>query len=110
MKTRANPHETTFVAIDTTEVQMKRCFNVASMLLLVTLGFIPRRGNYFSCSYSETCRKALAEFYQEGRAQTRQQSTNLPVIANYTSQQPEVIFLSPLSYTHTPWFLCRLCS
>lgn len=71
------------------------------MLLLVVLGFIPRRKNYFSCSYSETCRKALTEFYQEGRAQTRPQSTNLPVIAKYACQQPEVISLSSsLFYTH----------
>ncbi|XP_022617953.1 protein FAM166B-like [Seriola dumerili] len=52
-------------------------------------GFIPGRKNYFSCSYSETCRKALTEFYQEGRVQTRRHSTDLPVIVNCTSQQSE---------------------
>ncbi|XP_040013937.1 protein FAM166B [Xiphias gladius] len=52
-------------------------------------GFIPRSQNYFSCSYSETCRKALAEFYQEGCAGTRQQSKDLPVVVNYTNQKFE---------------------
>ncbi|XP_071322698.1 ciliary microtubule inner protein 2B [Trachinotus anak] len=52
-------------------------------------GFIPRSRNYFSCSYSEACRKALTEFHQEGRAKTRRQSTDQPAVVNYTSQQSE---------------------
>ncbi|XP_040915175.1 protein FAM166B [Toxotes jaculatrix] len=50
-------------------------------------GFIPRSQNYFSCSYSETCRKALTEFYLERRTKTRQQSTDLPLVVNHANQQ-----------------------
>ncbi|KAG7223939.1 hypothetical protein INR49_015195 [Caranx melampygus] len=66
----------------------------------VLISFIPRRRNYFSCSYSETCRKALTDFYQEGHAQTRLQSTTLPVIANYARQQPERPTLSLKAITN----------
>ncbi|XP_044031146.1 protein FAM166B isoform X2 [Siniperca chuatsi] len=52
-------------------------------------GFIPKRQNYFACSYSETCHKALSEFYQEGRSKIQQQSTDLPAIVNYTNRQFE---------------------
>ncbi|XP_026153694.1 ciliary microtubule inner protein 2B isoform X2 [Mastacembelus armatus] len=52
-------------------------------------GFVPKSQNYFACSYSETCRKALTEFYQERRAKLQQQSADLPVIVNHTNQQFE---------------------
>ncbi|XP_045923439.1 protein FAM166B [Micropterus dolomieu] len=52
-------------------------------------GFIPKSQNYFACSYSETCRKALSEFYQEGRSKIQRQSTDLPTVVNHTSQQFE---------------------
>ncbi|XP_059214465.1 protein FAM166B [Centropristis striata] len=52
-------------------------------------GFIPKSQNYFACSYSETCRKALSEFYQDGRAKLRRQSADLPAIVNYNNQQFE---------------------
>ncbi|GLD55243.1 protein FAM166B-like protein [Lates japonicus] len=52
-------------------------------------GFIPRGQNYFSCSYSETCRKALTEFYQEGRAKTQRHLSALPAVVNNTNQQFE---------------------
>ncbi|XP_031133921.1 protein FAM166B [Sander lucioperca] len=47
-------------------------------------GFIPKSQNYFACSYAETSRKALSEFYQDQR-----QSTHLPDVVNYTNQQFE---------------------
>uniref|UniRef100_A0A8D3BEY1 Ciliary microtubule inner protein 2B n=1 Tax=Scophthalmus maximus TaxID=52904 RepID=A0A8D3BEY1_SCOMX len=49
-------------------------------------GFIPRSQNYFSCSFSETCCKAQAEFQQERRARAPRRSTHLPVVVNCTSQ------------------------
>lgn len=54
------------------------------------LGFIPKRQNYFACSYSEACRKALSEFYQEGRSKLQRQSSHLPAVANTSRQQFEV--------------------
>ena len=54
------------------------------------LGFIPKRQNYFACSYSEACRKALSEFYQEGRSKLQRQSSHLPSVANTSRQQFEV--------------------
>ncbi|XP_074474086.1 ciliary microtubule inner protein 2B [Sebastes fasciatus] len=50
-------------------------------------GFIPKSQNYFACSYSETCRKALREFYQDGRTKVQRRSTDLPAVVNYTNQQ-----------------------
>ncbi|XP_070780577.1 ciliary microtubule inner protein 2B [Enoplosus armatus] len=50
-------------------------------------GFIPKSQNYFACSYSETCRKALSEFYQEGRSKIQRKSTDLPAVN--TNQQFE---------------------
>ncbi|XP_034752482.1 protein FAM166B isoform X2 [Etheostoma cragini] len=47
-------------------------------------GFIPKNQNYFACSYAETTRKALTEFYGDQR-----QSTHLPDVVNYTNQQLE---------------------
>ncbi|XP_008288241.1 ciliary microtubule inner protein 2B [Stegastes partitus] len=41
-------------------------------------GFIPRSQNYFACSYSEGCHKALTEFSQERQEKLQQQSENLP--------------------------------
>ncbi|XP_034402755.1 protein FAM166B isoform X2 [Cyclopterus lumpus] len=52
-------------------------------------GFIPKRQKYFACSYSETCRKALSEFYQDGRVKIQRQSTDLPAVVKYNSQQFE---------------------
>uniref|UniRef100_A0A8D0AFA1 Ciliary microtubule inner protein 2B n=1 Tax=Sander lucioperca TaxID=283035 RepID=A0A8D0AFA1_SANLU len=75
-------------------------------------GFIPKSQNYFACSYAETSRKALSEFYQDQR-----QSTHLPDVVNYTNQQPrppltaisnKVITYRPLkSFTSTekPYFM-----
>ncbi|KAK1884382.1 Protein FAM166B [Dissostichus eleginoides] len=51
--------------------------------------FIPRSQNYFACTYSETCRKALSEFHQDGRAKIQRESTELPAIVNYTNTQVE---------------------
>lgn len=72
---------------------------------VAVLGFIPKSQNYFACSYSETCRKALTEFYQDGRVKC--QSTDLPLVDNYTNQQLKVTRLSHLHYTlthtHTCW-------
>lgn len=87
--------------------------NNLSILLLAVLGFIPKSRNYFACSYSETCRKALTEFYQDGRVKIQRQSTcqDLPVVVNYTNQQLEVTPLSLLTpppppplplYAHRP--------
>ncbi|XP_078128276.1 ciliary microtubule inner protein 2B [Sander vitreus] len=47
-------------------------------------GFIPKSQNYFACSYAETSRRALSEFYQDQR-----QSTHLADVVNYTNQQFE---------------------
>ncbi|XP_044190430.1 protein FAM166B [Thunnus albacares] len=52
-------------------------------------GFIPKRRNYFACSYSETCHKALSEFQQERHERIQRKSSELPVIVNYTNQQFE---------------------
>ncbi|XP_029301319.1 ciliary microtubule inner protein 2B [Cottoperca gobio] len=52
-------------------------------------GFIPKSQNYFACTYSETCRKALSEFYQDGRTKVQLQSTDLPAVVNYTNKQFE---------------------
>ncbi|XP_035523337.1 protein FAM166B [Morone saxatilis] len=52
-------------------------------------GFIPKRQNYFACSYSETCRKAMSEYYREGRPKIQRQSTALPPVVNYTNQHSE---------------------
>ncbi|KAG7499620.1 hypothetical protein JOB18_043731 [Solea senegalensis] len=81
-------------------------------------GFIPRNRNHFSCSYSETCRKALSEFYQEMYARSLRRSTLLPNV-NCTDRQFErpkppltaitdrVITYKPLvSFTHTsPYYM-----
>ncbi|KAK5900788.1 hypothetical protein CgunFtcFv8_025719 [Champsocephalus gunnari] len=50
-------------------------------------GFIPKSQNYFACTYSETCRKALSEFHQDGRAKIQRESTELPTVVNYTNTQ-----------------------
>uniref|UniRef100_A0A673A8M4 Ciliary microtubule inner protein 2B n=1 Tax=Sphaeramia orbicularis TaxID=375764 RepID=A0A673A8M4_9TELE len=51
-------------------------------------GFIPKKMNYFACSYSETCRKALSEFYQDHYDTIQRRSARLPVIFNHTNVQP----------------------
>ncbi|XP_054469059.1 protein FAM166B [Anoplopoma fimbria] len=51
-------------------------------------GFIPKSQNYFACNYSETCRKALSEFYQ-GRVKIQRQTADLPAVVNYNNQQFE---------------------
>lgn len=55
------------------------------------LGFIPKSRSHFACTYSEMCHRALTEYYQEQQKKHQQQSAKLPVIANYTSQQFEVM-------------------
>ncbi|XP_026195692.1 protein FAM166B [Anabas testudineus] len=62
-------------------------------------GFIPKSQNYFACSYSETCRKALTEFYQDGRVKC--QSTDLPLVDNYTNQQLKRAKLPPTQMSDT---------
>nr|XP_020461703.1 protein FAM166B-like [Monopterus albus] len=52
-------------------------------------GFIPRSQNVLACSYSETCRRALTEFYEERHGKLQQQSVSLPTVVNYTNQQFE---------------------
>ncbi|XP_068561892.1 ciliary microtubule inner protein 2B [Cebidichthys violaceus] len=52
-------------------------------------GFIPKSQHYFACSYSDTCRKALSEFYQDRRGKIQQPSTDLPAVVNYNNQQFE---------------------
>ncbi|KAF3702115.1 Protein FAM166B [Channa argus] len=52
-------------------------------------GFIPKRQHYFACSYSETCRKALNEFYQERRVKLQRQPTSLPAVVNGIKQHVE---------------------
>ncbi|XP_068429953.1 ciliary microtubule inner protein 2B [Clinocottus analis] len=52
-------------------------------------GFIPKRQNYFACSYSEMCHKALSEFYDEGRVKIQPQLPDLPAVVNNNSQQLE---------------------
>uniref|UniRef100_A0A3Q0ST53 Ciliary microtubule inner protein 2B n=1 Tax=Amphilophus citrinellus TaxID=61819 RepID=A0A3Q0ST53_AMPCI len=54
-------------------------------------GFIPKCKNYFSCSYSDTCLKALAEFDHEKQTRLQHQSTDLPVIASYWTQRTELL-------------------
>jgi len=66
---------------------------------VAVLGFIPKRQNYFACSYSETCRKALSEFYQDECVKIQRQSTDLPAVGKYNSQQFEVT----ISITHLFW-------
>ncbi|XP_054612802.1 protein FAM166B isoform X2 [Dunckerocampus dactyliophorus] len=54
-------------------------------------GFVPKRQNYVACSYSETCRRAFSDFYQERYANIKRESTALPLTVNYgTSQQSKV--------------------
>ncbi|CAK6959377.1 protein FAM166B [Scomber scombrus] len=50
-------------------------------------GFVPKRRNYFACSYSETCHKALSEFYHDKCEKIQRKSSDLPAVVNYTNQQ-----------------------
>ncbi|XP_029024871.1 protein FAM166B [Betta splendens] len=54
-------------------------------------GFIPKSRNYFACSYSETCRRALTEFYQDRRVKLWQPSTcqDLPAAVDLTKPPSE---------------------
>ncbi|RVE65721.1 hypothetical protein OJAV_G00119250 [Oryzias javanicus] len=52
-------------------------------------GFIPRSQNYFACSFSENCRKALTEFYQEKHKNDLQKSAELPIVVNYLKQHAD---------------------
>ncbi|XP_041816622.1 protein FAM166B [Chelmon rostratus] len=53
-------------------------------------GWIPRRQNYFACTYTETCRKVLSEFYQDRCAKTHWRSTDLPaVVNNHQCERPK---------------------
>ncbi|XP_047424974.1 protein FAM166B [Mugil cephalus] len=70
-------------------------------------GFIPKRQNYFACSYSETCHKALSEFYHEGEVRLQRQSTDLPVVVNHRTQQtdrlkPPLTVISDKVITYKP--------
>ncbi|KAI3362350.1 hypothetical protein L3Q82_012652, partial [Scortum barcoo] len=61
--------------------------------------FIPKSQNYFASSYSETCRKALSEFYQEGRMRIQQKSSDLPAVVQSSNQRSErpKLPLTPIS-------------
>ncbi|XP_076614800.1 ciliary microtubule inner protein 2B [Chaetodon auriga] len=52
-------------------------------------GCIPRSQNYFACTHTESCRKALSEFYRERYAKIQRRSMDLPAVVNYTNQQCE---------------------
>ncbi|KAK5851940.1 hypothetical protein PBY51_023452 [Eleginops maclovinus] len=70
-------------------------------------GFIPKSQNYFACTYSETCSKALSEFHQDGRAKIQRQSKQLPAVVNYTNTQfeksrPHLREISNNKITHRP--------
>ncbi|XP_041667579.1 protein FAM166B [Cheilinus undulatus] len=56
-------------------------------MILGYTGFIPKQQNYFASSYSETCRKALTEFYQERCAKLKRRSSDLPAVVSYPRQQ-----------------------
>lgn len=71
------------------------------ILLVAVLGFIPKSQNYFACSYSETCLRALTEFYQDGRVKIQRQSTDVPAVVNYTKQQLEVNLTVLSLFSHT---------
>nr|XP_057920211.1 protein FAM166B [Doryrhamphus excisus]XP_057920213.1 protein FAM166B [Doryrhamphus excisus] len=59
-------------------------------------GFVPKRQNYVACSYSETCRRAFSDFYQDRYANMKRESKALPLPVTYsTSQQSKV--LTPIS-------------
>ena len=62
-------------------------------------GLIPKRQDYFGCSYAETCRKALSESYHKERLRIQQQSAELTIIANDTNRQFErtKLPLTPIS-------------
>ncbi|KAM9338422.1 ciliary microtubule inner protein 2B [Symphorus nematophorus] len=75
-------------------------------------GFIPRHQSFFGCSYSETCRKALSEFHQEGHLRIQRRAKDLPAVVKCANQQferpklpmkaisDEVVIYKPLkSYT-----------
>ncbi|XP_024155504.1 protein FAM166B [Oryzias melastigma] len=57
-------------------------------------GFIPRSKNYFGCSFSENCRKALMEFYQEKHKKDLQKSAEMPVVVNYLKQHADGLKVS----------------
>ncbi|XP_071386540.1 ciliary microtubule inner protein 2B [Centroberyx affinis] len=50
-------------------------------------GFIPKRQNYFARTYTETCHEALCEFDRDQSMRVHLQSTDLPVVSNYTNTQ-----------------------
>ncbi|KAM9820774.1 ciliary microtubule inner protein 2B [Neosynchiropus ocellatus] len=47
-------------------------------------GFIPKRQNYFACSFTETCHKALSEFYKEQRTKI-QKKPPIPRVVKSTN-------------------------
>ncbi|XP_077352709.1 ciliary microtubule inner protein 2B [Festucalex cinctus] len=53
-------------------------------------GFIPRRQNYISCSYAETCQRAFSDFYQKTYANIQRASTDPSLAVNYSQRQAEV--------------------
>lgn len=76
-----------FLAVHFVGVTINQLFNVARCCFL---GLIPKRQDYFGCSYAETCRKALSESYHKERLRIQQQSAELTIIANDTNRQFEV--------------------
>ncbi|XP_076019681.1 ciliary microtubule inner protein 2B [Genypterus blacodes] len=50
-------------------------------------GFIPKRHNYFACTYTESCHKAQSEFDRERTERIRWDSADLPVVATYDDKQ-----------------------
>uniref|UniRef100_A0A3P8SID9 Ciliary microtubule inner protein 2B n=1 Tax=Amphiprion percula TaxID=161767 RepID=A0A3P8SID9_AMPPE len=54
-------------------------------------GFIPKSQNYFACTYSEICHKALTEFCQERQAKLQQQSEELPAAVSSRIQQTDPV-------------------
>ncbi|KAK9532660.1 hypothetical protein VZT92_010034 [Zoarces viviparus] len=70
-------------------------------------GFIPKSQDYFAYSYSDTCRRALSEFYQDRHGKIQRQSTDLPAVVNYNNQQferpsPHLTAISNKMITYRP--------
>ncbi|XP_034048054.1 protein FAM166B [Thalassophryne amazonica] len=74
-------------------------------------GFIPNRRNYFACTYTQMCHKALSEFYRNRISRIHRQSMDLPPVVNYTNQRLQklnspltTITDEPIPYKPlTPW-------
>ncbi|KAM7369085.1 hypothetical protein PAMP_013382 [Pampus punctatissimus] len=59
-------------------------------------GFIPKMQNYFACTYSETCHKALSEYYQERHTKIQQKSSDLRPNLPLTAISNKVFSYKPL--------------